>query len=146
VANAAAWQYWLAISPYDYKDGLIYIDKHATDGQVQDSKMLWVLGNYSRFIRPGAKRIQATVKDSALHNGLLVSGYQNTDNTVNVVVVNNKEEAVDIKLNYKNAKVKQVRAYTTSADSSLQPSQAYTDIKQTISIPGKAVVTLVSYL
>ena len=146
VANAAAWQYWLAISPYDYKDGLIYIDKHATDGQVHDSKMLWVLGNYSRFIRPGAKRIQASVKDSALHNGLLVSGYRNPDNTVNLVVVNNKSEAVDIQLNYKNVKVKQVRTYTTSADSSLQPGQAYADMKHPISIPGKAVVTLVSYL
>ena len=25
VANASSWQWWLAISPYDYKDGLIYI-------------------------------------------------------------------------------------------------------------------------
>lgn len=146
VANAAAWQYWLAISPYDYKDGLIYIDKQATDGQVQDSKMLWVLGNYSRFIRPGAKRIQATVKDSALHNSLLVSGYRNTDNTVNVVVVNNKAAAVDLKLNYKNAKVKQVRTYTTSADSSLQPGAAYLSANKAISIPGKSVVTLVGQL
>ena len=32
VANAAAWQWWLAISPYDYKDGLVYIDKNKTDG------------------------------------------------------------------------------------------------------------------
>lgn len=28
VANAAAWQWWLAVSPYDYKDGLIYVDKN----------------------------------------------------------------------------------------------------------------------
>jgi O-glycosyl hydrolase len=146
VANAAAWQYWLAVSPYDYKDGLIYIDKQASDGQVYDSKMLWVLGNYSRFIRPGAKRIQATVKDSASHNGLLVSGYRNTDNTVNVVVVNNKAEAVDIKLQYKNANVKQVRTYTTSADSSLQPGTAYVNANKAISIPGKSVVTLVGLL
>lgn len=142
VANAAAWQYWLAISPYDYKDGLIYIDKQASDGQLHDSKMLWALGNYSRFIRPGAKRIQATVKDSTSHNGLLVSGYQNTDNTVNVVVVNNKAEAVDIKLKYKNAKVKQIRSYTTSADSSLQPG-TYVNADKAINIPGKSVVTLV---
>ncbi|WP_298738369.1 glycoside hydrolase family 30 protein [uncultured Chitinophaga sp.] len=142
VANAAAWQYWLAISPYDYKDALIYIDKQATDGQLQDSKMLWVLGNYSRFIRPGAKRIQATVKDSAAHNGLLVSGYRNTDNSVNLVVVNSKAEAVDIKLNYQHAKGKQVRSYTTSAAGSLQPG-TYANADQPVNIPGRSVVTLV---
>jgi hypothetical protein len=26
-ANSAVWQWWIAISPYDYKDGLVYIDK-----------------------------------------------------------------------------------------------------------------------
>src|SRR6185369_10937752 len=30
--QAAAWQWWLAVSPYDYKDGLIYIDKEKKDG------------------------------------------------------------------------------------------------------------------
>lgn len=146
VANAAAWQYWLAISPYDYKDGLVYIDKQTTDGQIYDSKMLWVLGNYSRFIRPGAKRIQATVKDSALHKGLLVSGYRNADNTVNVVVINSEPEAVDITLHSKHAKAKQIRAYTTSENNSLQPGTMNVSANNAISIPGRSVVTLVGVL
>ena len=28
IANAAAWNWWIAVSPYNYKDGLIYIDKN----------------------------------------------------------------------------------------------------------------------
>jgi hypothetical protein len=55
-ANASAWHWWIAISPYNYKDGLVYIDKNKTDGDFKSSKMLWALGNYSRFIRPGAVR------------------------------------------------------------------------------------------
>ena len=56
-SNASAWQWWLAVSPYDYKDGLVYVDKNKTDGNYYDSKMFWALGNYSRFIRPGMIRV-----------------------------------------------------------------------------------------
>jgi hypothetical protein len=47
LSNATSWQWWLAVSTGDYKDGLVYIDKNKTDGRVYDSKMLWALGNYS---------------------------------------------------------------------------------------------------
>ncbi|MBS1602099.1 MAG: xylanase [Bacteroidetes bacterium] len=56
-ANASAWQWWLAISPYDYKDGLIYVDRSEKDGKYRDSKKLWALGNFSRFVRPGMERV-----------------------------------------------------------------------------------------
>ena len=141
VANAAAWQYWLAVSPYNYKDGLVYIDKNKTGGQVQDSKMLWVLGNYSRFIRPGAQRIQA-IADSSGAQALLVSAYRNTDNTVNIVIVNNNPAAVDITLDFRNAKPEQLRSYITAEGSSLQPGSPYGRENATIGIPGRSVVTL----
>jgi hypothetical protein len=38
VAHSATWYWWLAVSPYDYKDGLIYIDKNKTDGRIYESK------------------------------------------------------------------------------------------------------------
>jgi O-glycosyl hydrolase len=141
VANAAAWQYWLAISPYDYKDGLIYIDKQRKDGQLHDSKMMWVLGNYSRFIRPGAKRVQARVQDSSLHTGLLVSAYRNTDHTLNVVIVNTGAQTVDITLNHGDAKL-QLRAYTTSEKGGLVPGPIYEGSNSAVRIPGRSVVTL----
>lgn len=84
-ANATAWQWWLAISPYDYKDGLIYIDKNKTDGNCYDSKLLWALGNYSRFVRPGMVRVEATVDD----NDVLVSSFKDpTTGKLVVVIVN----------------------------------------------------------
>jgi O-glycosyl hydrolase len=141
VANAAAWQYWLAVSPYNYKDGLVYIDKNKTDGLAQDSKMLWVLGNYSRFIRPGAKRIQATA-DSSGSQALLVSAYRNADNTVNIVIVNNNPAAVDITLNFRHAKPEQLRSYITAEGSSLQPGKLYGVENTAIGVPGRSVMTL----
>jgi hypothetical protein len=41
VANSSTWYWWLAVSPYDYKDGLVYIDKNKTNGNLTDSKLLW---------------------------------------------------------------------------------------------------------
>lgn len=59
IANAAAWQYWIAVSRYDYHDGLLYTDYVAPGDEesLQETQRLWALGNFSRFVRPGAHRI-----------------------------------------------------------------------------------------
>jgi hypothetical protein len=60
LAGASAWQWWLAVSPSDYKDGLIYTDwKQPGDPEtIYLARLLWAMGNYSRFVRPGARRIE----------------------------------------------------------------------------------------
>lgn len=51
-ANVRSWQWWRAVGG-DYKDGLLHQYKDAATGNdtIVDSKLLWALGNYSRFIR-----------------------------------------------------------------------------------------------
>ena len=92
-ADAASWQWWTAISAYDYKDGLIYIDKNKSDGNYYDSKMLWALGNYSRFVRPGMKRIAA---DFAPVKDVYISGFINNNKQLVWILVNagNTEQTV----------------------------------------------------
>ncbi len=65
--NASAWQWWLAVSNADFKDGLLYTDWHKPGDpeNVIESKMLWAMGNYSRFIRPNWQRI--ALRDDAEH-------------------------------------------------------------------------------
>ena len=65
-AGARSWQWWRAIGG-DYKDGLLreYTDPDLHDGKVEDSKLLWILGNYSRFIRPGAVRMSIKATDKS---------------------------------------------------------------------------------
>ncbi len=60
--SASAWQWWLAMSDGDYKDGLLYTDWHRRGDPetVIESKMLWAMGNYSRFVRPGYVRVALT--------------------------------------------------------------------------------------
>jgi len=92
-ANAAAWQWWLAISPYDYKDGLIYVDRSEKDGRFWDSKKLWALGNFSRFVRPGMERIGVYQNGEsgrpAGDEGLLVSAFRDVFGKRLVVVAIN---------------------------------------------------------
>ena len=143
IANAAAWQWWLAVSPYNYKDGLIYIDKNKTDGQLRDTKMMWVLGNYSRFIRPGAQRVQANVSGSAASKDFYLSAYKNKDNTLRIVVINNGNTAASTSIHCQGLKAGSMRSYTTSAAGNLQPG----DVRgNTILIPPRSVVTITGNL
>lgn len=113
VANAAAWQWWLAISPYNYKDGLIYIDKGKEDGNFYDSKMLWALGNYSRFVRPGMKRIEVGFDTPV--NCMVSAFKQEKDKRIVMVLINAEPVAKKFIL-----PKRVLEMYVTSADSKLK--------------------------
>jgi O-glycosyl hydrolase len=137
VANASAWQWWTAISPYDYKDGLIYIDKNKTDGNFYSSKMLWAFGNYSRFIRPGAIRVDAHVSSGSATK-LLVSAFKK-DEALTLVIINPSANDVTIKLNTGTAKVQFATSYLTSQNAELQAGKVSGSSSV---IPGRSVVTI----
>ncbi|RZM29985.1 MAG: xylanase [Pedobacter sp.] len=141
ISNATSWQWWLAISPGDYKDGLIYIDRNKQDGKVYDSKLLWAMGNYSRFIKPGSKRLPVTMTGSD-GNRLHISSYQ-AGNKLVTVVVNRTIEDVDIDLITNKNQYKTAEIHVTSAEYNLLPVQRYN--KQAgITIPAQSVTTVVS--
>lgn len=64
VGNVSSWHYWIAVSKYDYRDGLIYTNDGTED--VLPTKRLWVLGQFSRFVRPGSVRISAVSTSRAI--------------------------------------------------------------------------------
>lgn len=137
VANASAWQWWTAISAYDYKDGLIYIDKNKTDGNFYTSKMLWAMGNYSRFIKSGAVRIDATVSSPA-SKPLLVSAFKDGKNIV-VVIVNPNAADVVAGFDTGNTRVQFTSSYLTSQTDELKARKI--DGSKII-IPSRSVITL----
>lgn len=98
VANAQSWQWWRAAGG-NYKDGLIrmYVKGERTGGRgqqrgrieensVRDSKWMWTLGNFSRFVRPGAVRLD--VEGEQQMEGTMVSAYRNADGTTAIVAIN----------------------------------------------------------
>jgi O-glycosyl hydrolase len=137
VANASAWQWWTAISPYDYKDGLIYIDKNKTDGNFYSSKMLWAFGNYSRFVRPGATRVEAGVSAGAAPK-LLVSAFKK-DKALTLVIVNPSADDITVKLDAGTTKVQFASSYLTSQNAELQAGKISGSSSM---IPGRSVVTI----
>ncbi|WP_075186608.1 glycoside hydrolase [Teredinibacter haidensis] len=144
--NASAWHWWLALTPYDYKDGLLKINRSLDAESLQDSKVMWTLGNFSRFIRPGYLRVDLPEVDNL--NGLMASAYKSPDDSKVVVVVINASNSVrDIDLDLVNLPagktVAQYQVYTTNASNELTPGGTTGDI---YSIPARSTVTLVANL
>lgn len=136
MANASAWQWWLAVSPYNYKDGLIYIDKNKTDGNYYDSKMLWAFGNYSRFIRPGMKRVNISSPDS----NLLASAYKDAQTgQLAIVLVNPGATQKTITVRNGTTGYKSYTTYTTDATNNLSKQLV---AGAHLEIPAQSVVTV----
>jgi O-glycosyl hydrolase len=150
IAQARSWQWWTAVSEVDYKDGLVYLDDGSlgdtgkmgpgtvslmNDGAVRESKLLWVLGNYSRFIRPGMIRVKCdTSPEQSYVHGVLASAYKGTGHSLAVVLVNLSQEEQHCDLGLTN----KFDVYTTSSKASLQKSvQNGSDLL----LPARAVVT-----
>ena len=149
VAGVSSFQWWLAINPYNYSDGLVYINapdgsinpaKSKEDGIVSSSKQLWCFGNFSRFIRPGMKRVGAAV---AAGDSVMVSAYKNAaGKELVMVMVNNSSKERVVKLQVQgHATGSKLHTYTTSASQNMQHANAQADH---ISIAPMSVVTLVS--
>ncbi len=113
ILNAVEWDWWTACGKGVYTDSLVYIDSN-DHSNIQTAKRLWCLGNYSKFIQEGAKRIKVTTgsqfganlytkpeniytwKDgdntgTDKYNYLEESAYLNPDGSVAIVYINNSD-------------------------------------------------------
>lgn len=151
LAQARSWQWWTAVSQVDFKDGLVYLDDGSagetgrmgwrteslkTDGSIRESKLLWTLGNYARFIRPGMTRVRVDLEPGqSFVDGLLGSAYRGDDGRIVLVLVNLSQAACSGALELSGL----IDLYTTSADQNL----AWSRQKATqVEIPPRAVVTV----
>ena len=75
IANVSSWSYWTAmdVARWGHKNRFLLISlvpkggEHGDiqeEGSYQATATLWVLGNYSRFIRPGYRRIDLELNES----------------------------------------------------------------------------------
>ncbi|MBS1603490.1 MAG: hypothetical protein JST42_12540 [Bacteroidetes bacterium] len=154
VAGVSSWQWWLAVSPYNYSDGLVYIndpsgninvDNCKQDGTVLDSKQLWSLGNFSRFIRPGMQRVAAVVQGMdnpvTAAGSIMASAYKD-DNSKQlvIVVVNFTTSPSTLQLaGVSGLAGNRLNTYLTDASNSLKRSWVTAD---NIVIPARSIVTL----
>lgn len=148
LVNASAWQWWLAVASEDYKSGLIYTDyKRPGDPEnILESKLLWSLGNFSRFIRPGMRRVEMAGGTQDIH-GLMASAYADESNRNHVAVfvnMSDKPASVRIRMNghQEHASAKFI-PYTTSAESNLKRGDAL-DASSPFEVPPRSVMSLVN--
>ena len=124
------------------------------DGRVEDSKLMWALGNYSRFIRPGAVRLSVSAFDQtgALipdgdtdQQGLMCSAYKNVDGTYVIVVINYANEEKEFSIHKEKVGNAQWQVYRTSdkEGENLLPVGKVKSGK-IVHIPARSIITLQS--
>ena len=163
VANASSWQWWTALSRFDYKDGLVYLDNGTNngvstsgpadpnycknDGVYHDSKMLWALGNYSLFVRPGMIRLQIPNQSALLASAdVMLTAYKDTAKMKLVIVaINYSDTPRSYKLDLSSAlKNDELTPYITSESSNLKKGSVVKSTK--FEIPARSIVTYVGEL
>lgn len=148
--NACSWSWWRAAGG-NYKDGLIriYSSDRMKTGYAIDSKLLWAMGNYSRFIRPGAVRLGIKACDSDGNTiddgdtdpyGIMMSAYVNKDGRMVVVAINYSERVLPVTIDA-GGKERRWRLYRTSDISAESLAPAGTATAR-ISLPPRSITTL----
>jgi glucuronoarabinoxylan endo-1,4-beta-xylanase len=136
-----AWFYWWVMTLNNNNEGLLNVDPAADS--VQAPKRLYVLGQFSRFIRPGSVVLASTSSDATLQ----VTAVRPTAGSVAVVLANTgrNSHTVTVNLNGLAAPPASLTPYRTSAGENQAPL-APVNVSSgafTITVPSKSVVTLV---
>src|SRR5262249_44805944 len=153
-----AWLWWLLFHWRDSESAMTFsgpAPDFAYDGHTfYVSPAFWALGNFSKFVRPGAVRIGATwtITDKPppnnptyYRNGLWVSAYRDpsTDQLV-VVAINDGPSNANVSFTVSGYGPGAVTPYVTSAQQNLErrPDVALT---AGVVVPAMSVVTYVSH-
>ena len=155
--NMSGWSYWTAFATERYaQKNRFYLIRMNADGDSGDEsygdikrggrltvdKNLWVLGNYSRFIRPGYKRVM--LKGADEQNGLMASAWLSPDGkTLVTVFVNMGQDSRKVNIAVADKTIGSVKAYLTNKDYSLKYRPTLNNASD-MEIPARAVVTVVA--
>ncbi|MBR3738790.1 MAG: leucine-rich repeat protein [Eubacterium sp.] len=166
ILNAVEWDWWTACAKGVYPDNLILINAN-NHSDVQTSKRYWCLGNFSKFVDVGAKRIQVDTASgfgSDLHtnrvyhwtfhddndnisnegddknNYIEQLAFLNPDGSVAIIYINNSDTIEYTRVN--NSQFSEFSTYVTSETMDLKNFQnASTD--EAICIPARSLTTVV---
>jgi glucuronoarabinoxylan endo-1,4-beta-xylanase len=134
-AQANAWHYWWLIDANDDNEGL-------TDDNGYPALRMYVLGNFSRFVRPNFYRINATTPGNPL-----ISAYKDSASPAfAIVAINTETTAVAQTFNLTNfTAAAPLTPWITSATLLLsnQPTVAVVNSSFTYTLPSESVVTFV---
>jgi glucuronoarabinoxylan endo-1,4-beta-xylanase len=115
VGNASAWHAWWMTSLNADNEGLLLMGGGST-------KRLYTVGNYSKFVRPGYRRVTLS---GAPPTGVKLTAYVNpTDGTVIIVAINSGSSAVSLPLYLSGKAPCTMTPWVTSASDNLASKTA----------------------
>ena len=135
-ANLNAWHYWWMYCSNN--SGCLY-----DTGTKVWAKRLWAMGNYSRFVRPGWKRVATS---GTAPSGVLVSAYINpANNALSIVAINSNTSSKDVSFYVSGAAPCSLTPYETSASKNLGQGSAVTvsQSRVTVTLSAQSVTTFV---
>ena len=143
VLDVSSWQYWVGVADGDYRDGLIYVNKDAK--AARPNRRLWGFGNYTKFIRPGFKRVEVSMDDNLAElRPVAFTGTDDGDGKEKLVLVFiNRKEAQTVSLegfsdftSYKIFTTNELLDLAETASGEVSPETGY-------AIEGESIVTIV---
>jgi glucuronoarabinoxylan endo-1,4-beta-xylanase len=135
-ANLNAWHYWWLYCSNN--SGCLY-----DTGTKVWTKRLWAMGNFSRFVRPGWKRVTTS---GAAPSGVLVSAYINpANNALSIVAINNNTSSKTVSFYVSGNAPCSLTPYETSASTSLGQGSPVTvsQSRVTVTLTSQSVTTFV---
>jgi O-glycosyl hydrolase len=138
-ANLSAFFYWWGIGFGDISNAILI---RYLNNTLEISKRLWAFANYSRFVRPGAIRIEATATDSKLKT----TAFKNTDGTLSLVILNTAKSNIPVTFSLQKAGILPncvATPYLTNASYNTA-AQAQLHIQQqkfSATVPARSLVT-----
>lgn len=94
--DSKAWCWWMATSCDDYNDGIVSWMWGSEDGEVKPTKRYFVMGNYSKFLSAGDKRIEGYIDNAS--DGVFASIFKRDDGSIIVVLTNTGSKNITLNL------------------------------------------------
>lgn len=136
VAECTSWSYWTAMSVERYSQmnrfELIfttpanghYDNNWTVEGSVADNPNLWVLGNYSLFIRPGYRRVEVVHNET---KDFFTTAWISPDGKTLACVYTNYNKDKGVRLDISGSKLpgtpSKIWRYTTTSEKKLKGEQ-----------------------
>jgi glucuronoarabinoxylan endo-1,4-beta-xylanase len=133
-ANLNAWHYWWLYCSNN--SGCLY-----DTGTKVWAKRLWAMGNFSRFVRPGWKRVATS---GSAPSGVLVSAYINpADSALSIVAINSNTSSKDVSFYISGSAPCSLIPYETSASKNLGQGSAVSvsQSRVTVTLSAQSVTT-----
>ncbi|KAI0011849.1 glycoside hydrolase family 30 protein [Xylariaceae sp. FL0662B] len=136
-ANLSAYIYWQGVEVNQFQASSYLV---ASDGEeVTPSGRLWALAMWSRFVRPGAYRVNTSGTVSSVG----ITAFKNTDDSVVVVFVNSGGSQQSVNVAFADFTPAEAAAFVTDNTRSVEPTDApLSDGAVTVAVPARGMLTV----